>query len=246
MLGLVPDSSPEEIRAAYRKRALQLHPDRNRGKEEESKERFQHLQKVYEVLIDPKKREVYDRTGSLEDAEDLVGESFDRLYEYYRTQYREVTEEDVRRFECKYRGSEEERSDLYEYYVKFRGRMDKVFAWLMCSRPELDSHRFRDWIEEGCMEGKLKRYPEYTKWSRRVSKRSAPETSRVLVPNRKVESNEQDLFSIIRSRSEERSNKLLDSIASKYVGKEIPPPPEEEELVSARERIRSRKRQRPT
>ncbi len=46
-----------------------------------------------------------------------------------------------------YRGSAEERTELLRFYQEFKGDMSRVFDWLMLSRPELDSHRFRDIIE---------------------------------------------------------------------------------------------------
>lgn len=42
---------------------------------------------------------MYDRTGSLEDSEELAGEKFNDLYEYYRSMYKKVEEEDVVQFE---------------------------------------------------------------------------------------------------------------------------------------------------
>jgi DnaJ family protein C protein 9 len=52
-----------------------------------------------------------------------------------------------------YRGSTEERSDLLRFYTEFGGNMSRVFDWLMLSRPEMDSHRFRDIIEAAIAAG---------------------------------------------------------------------------------------------
>lgn len=48
------------IKKAYRRRALELHPDRNFGKEEEVTARFAEIQSAYEVLSDPQERAWYD------------------------------------------------------------------------------------------------------------------------------------------------------------------------------------------
>lgn len=254
MLGVAKDASAEEIRAAYRRRALQMHPDRNRGKEDEAKERFQQLQKVYAVLSDPAKRKVYDRTGRIDDADELAGEKFDQLYEYYRTMYREVTEEDVLEFEAQYRGSEEEKQDLFKYYRNFQGRMDKVFAWLMCSRPEADSHRFRDWIEAEADCGNLERYPAYKKWVRGVNKKPAPKDPLRLasfekksrVTSRSSDGDGQDLAMMIRNRGKDRSSSLLASLEAKYApaSRKRKPraPPTEVDFEAARARLASRPR----
>jgi hypothetical protein len=52
-----------------------------------------------------------------------------------------------------YRGSSEERADLLRFYQEFGGNMPRVFDWLMLSRPDVDSHRFRDTIEAAITAG---------------------------------------------------------------------------------------------
>eukprot|EP00892_Ulva_mutabilis_P004988 jgi/Ulvmu1/2861/UM146_0003.1 len=87
IIGLQEGASNEEIKKAYRKRALLLHPDKNSAPDAQDK--FQQLQKVYNVLSDPDKRKIYDQTGSVGDAEDLNSKDFDSLYEYFKSQLEE-------------------------------------------------------------------------------------------------------------------------------------------------------------
>ncbi|KAI0031281.1 DnaJ domain-containing protein [Vararia minispora EC-137] len=61
-------ASVEQIKKAYRKRALQTHPDRlpqnaTPGEKERATEEFRKVNNAYEVLSDPTKRELYDRHG---------------------------------------------------------------------------------------------------------------------------------------------------------------------------------------
>lgn len=56
------DASPDEIKRAYRKAALEHHPDRNSG-DKESEERFKAAAEAYSVLSDEEKRSLYDRFG---------------------------------------------------------------------------------------------------------------------------------------------------------------------------------------
>jgi curved DNA-binding protein len=63
ILGLPRSASTEEIRKAYRKLAMQYHPDHNPG-DKQSEDRFKEINEAYQVLNDPQKRAHYDRVGS--------------------------------------------------------------------------------------------------------------------------------------------------------------------------------------
>ena len=62
VLGVSKTATDAEIKSAYRKMALQYHPDRNKTKEAE--EKFKEVTKAYEVLSDPQKRQTYDQFGA--------------------------------------------------------------------------------------------------------------------------------------------------------------------------------------
>ena len=61
ILGVSKNATIDEIKAAYRKQALKWHPDRN--KSPEAVEKFKEINKAFEILSDPKKREIYDQYG---------------------------------------------------------------------------------------------------------------------------------------------------------------------------------------
>ena len=61
-LGVQRGAGDEEIKKAYRKLAMDCHPDRNNGSKE-SEEKFKAITEAYDVLRDPNKRAVYDRYG---------------------------------------------------------------------------------------------------------------------------------------------------------------------------------------
>jgi DnaJ-class molecular chaperone len=62
ILGITKTASADEIKKAYRKLALQYHPDRNKGNKA-SEEKFKEVTKAYEVLSDPGKKQTYDQFG---------------------------------------------------------------------------------------------------------------------------------------------------------------------------------------
>ena len=62
VLGVAKAAGPDEIKKAYRKLALQYHPDRNKG-DKQAEEKFKEAAEAYEVLSDPEKRQLYDRFG---------------------------------------------------------------------------------------------------------------------------------------------------------------------------------------
>jgi curved DNA-binding protein len=63
ILGVERNASEDDIRKAYRKLAMQYHPDRNPN-DKQAEERFKEINEAYQVLNDPKKRTHYDRLGS--------------------------------------------------------------------------------------------------------------------------------------------------------------------------------------
>lgn len=63
ILGVVKTASQEEIKKAYRKLSLELHPDRNNGSME-STEKFKKISCAYEILGDIENRKKYDMYGS--------------------------------------------------------------------------------------------------------------------------------------------------------------------------------------
>ena len=60
-LGVPRDASAEQIKKAYRRLAMKLHPDV--AQESDASDRFKQVAEAYEVLADPKKRDIYDRGG---------------------------------------------------------------------------------------------------------------------------------------------------------------------------------------
>ena len=62
VLGVSRDASSDEIKKAYRKLAVKYHPDKNPGNAA-AEEKFKEASNAYEVLSDPKKRQIYNQRG---------------------------------------------------------------------------------------------------------------------------------------------------------------------------------------
>ncbi len=62
ILGVDEDASDKEIKKAYRKKAMEYHPDRNPD-DPEAEQKFKEASEAYEVLSDPEKRQRYDQFG---------------------------------------------------------------------------------------------------------------------------------------------------------------------------------------
>jgi len=62
ILGVVQNSSADEIKKAYRKKAMQYHPDRNQGNDA-AEQKFKEINEAYDVLKDDQKRAAYDQFG---------------------------------------------------------------------------------------------------------------------------------------------------------------------------------------
>lgn len=62
LLGVSKSVSADELKKAYRKKAMKYHPDRNKG-DKVAEEKFKEISEAYEVLSDAKKRQAYDQYG---------------------------------------------------------------------------------------------------------------------------------------------------------------------------------------
>ncbi|WP_329957896.1 molecular chaperone DnaJ [Bartonella sp. A05] len=62
ILGVTRDCDDKKLKSAFRKLAMQYHPDRNAG-DKEAERKFKEIGEAYEILKDPQKRAAYDRFG---------------------------------------------------------------------------------------------------------------------------------------------------------------------------------------
>lgn len=82
-LGVAFDASDEQIKSAYRKLAMEHHPDRCPG-DPDAGDRFKAIKLAYEVLSDPESRERYDKTGASQAPPSLDAEAMDQVADGFR------------------------------------------------------------------------------------------------------------------------------------------------------------------
>jgi DnaJ-class molecular chaperone len=64
ILGVSKSANADEIKKAYRKQALEWHPDRHKDDKEAAEKRFKEINEAYQVLSDPQKKAAFDQYGS--------------------------------------------------------------------------------------------------------------------------------------------------------------------------------------
>ena len=170
VLGVEKDASAGQIKKAYYKISLQVHPDRVRenGKEESTK-KFQCLGAVYAVLSDQERRRIYNETGEVLDEiedEDKEWQFKDDMYfeEYWKFLFRipEVTQDEIEKFKDGYRESQEEIEDIKKAYIEAEGDMGHIIDSVMFATKK-DADRFRKILNEMIKNKKVKKYKAFTK-----------------------------------------------------------------------------------
>jgi len=63
ILGISKSASADDIKKAYRKQALEWHPDKHKDNKEAAEKRFKEINEAYQILSDPQKRQAYDQFG---------------------------------------------------------------------------------------------------------------------------------------------------------------------------------------
>ncbi|KAF2841856.1 DnaJ-domain-containing protein, partial [Patellaria atrata CBS 101060] len=246
VLEIEKSATAHEVKTAYRKAALQHHPDKVKPEDKEAaNQRFQEIAFAYAILSDERRRARYDKTGRTEES---VQEDDDfNWHDFFSTQFQDMVNEDkIAKVKAEYQGSDEEKRDLLAAYTKYKGRMSQVFQVIMLSNPLEDEERFRAIIDAAIKDGNVDSYPQYTNETKAGRKRrmdeamaeagEAEELAKELGVHEKVsrsrkrktkkgntaEQDESDLMALIQQRAKDRASQatnFLDSLAAKYTPK---------------------------
>ncbi|KAJ3254117.1 hypothetical protein HK103_007505 [Boothiomyces macroporosus] len=201
ILELPETATTLEIKQKYKKLALLYHPDKNK---EVDNEKFQELNLAYSCLIDPKRREVYDRTKEIDEKE----------YDFY---FKKINENDIVEYEKIYRYSEQERNDVFLAYVKTKGNLLDMIDHIPLSTYD-DLGRYKDICQLAIDQGELSIYRQFPKINQKeLKKRKAKlEKEKKQVTTENEKENELALKMEIQKRNESRLAALISNIEDKY------------------------------
>jgi len=228
VLGLVKEANSQQIKKAYHKVSLSVHPDRvgEEGRELATK-KFQCIGAVYSILSDEARRGLYDECGEVDDENDPLSENKD-WEEYWRILFPKVTQKDIEEFEKKYKGSEEEKEDIKKAYLEGEGDMNFILDSVLLSTVE-DEDRFRAVIDQLIKDKEVKKFKAYTsedqkakKARKRAADKEAKEAEKAKA-EMGLDDSEDSLKNMILARQQSRGQQaasFLDNLAAKYGGQE--------------------------
>ncbi|KFD69794.1 hypothetical protein M514_17916, partial [Trichuris suis] len=152
------ECSNGQLKAAYYKAALRYHPDRCGSDDKQvATAKFQLISRAFSILSDNEKRDLYDRTGSLDD---------DELYEdpnwfsAWGRMFNVVTVDSIEAFMKRYQGSDEEIADVKKAYVTSKGDMDEIMQSVMFAECDQEA-RIRAIIDKLIEDKEVKPYKIY-------------------------------------------------------------------------------------
>jgi len=154
VLTIPKTSNLKQIKKAYKRLALKVHPDLNRLNPDQATADFQYLRLIIDVLTNPKKRKLYDTNGYIDKSTKASEESFDEAYQKWRAVFKKVTKQDIDDFEKKYKGSDMEKEDLINSFILCGGDMQEVMLSVPLSKME-DVPRFCKIVEQSFKDGIL-------------------------------------------------------------------------------------------
>nr|XP_019547668.2 J domain-containing protein CG6693 [Aedes albopictus] len=221
------NSQEGEIKKAYYKLSLKVHPDRVSPTEKaEATEKFKVLSKIYSVLSDHDKRALYDEQGLIDDDDDPAADV--KWMAMWQKFFKPITTDDIEDFEKAYVGSELERKDIKEAYLGGKGCLDFMSQYVPYMGAKSEP-RIIEAVQSMIAAGEVPEYKAFTEEPKeKRNRRHRRETKEVKeakalkrkLDNRKASSSRggslEQQIAQRRSEREQGFNSLLDRLAAKY------------------------------
>ncbi|CAD6991178.1 J domain-containing protein CG6693 [Ceratitis capitata] len=225
LLDLEKTALPKDIKKAYYKLSLQVHPDRVKDADKaNATEKFKVLSKIYQVLSDKDKRALYDEQGVIDDEEDMEGKLSSWL-DLWRKMFKRITDEDITNYQKSYIGSELERNDMKKAYLSSKGCINQMMNEVPFLNVD-DEPRLQKIIREMIDAGEVPEYKIFTNEPankrQRRHKKYARESKEAEEIKQKMQ-NESSLEKQIMERNKSREdgfNSLMDKLMEKYGGED--------------------------
>lgn len=159
----VEKTAPEkDIKKAYYKLSLQVHPDRvPELQKETATEKFKLLSKLYQILADKDKRALYDEQGIIDDDDDNLEGKLNNWLELWKKLFKPLTEEDINNYEKSYVDSDLEKTDIKKAYLAGKGCINYLINSVPFMKVE-DEPRIKEIVKEMIAAGEVPEYKVFT------------------------------------------------------------------------------------
>lgn len=221
----VPKNAQEkEIKKAYYKLSLKVHPDRVKENEKaDATEKFKVLSKIYSILSDKDKRALYDEKGVIDDDDDSTGTKWMTMWQQF---FKPISTEDISNFEKVYIGSELERNDIKKAYLAGKGCINYMFNSVPFMSCE-DEPRIFGIVKEMIATEEVPEYKIFTEEPKakrnRRHKKYAKEAEEAAALTEKLDKKKSQQGSSLEQQIAQRQNErqlgfsaMLDRLADKY------------------------------
>lgn len=237
LMGIAKDAKEKDIKKAYHKLSLLVHPDRvPDAQKDESTEKFKVLSKIYQVLTDTQKRAIYDEQGIIDD--DDEGKLTNWL-DLWSKIFKPLSEEDISNYEKEYVGSDLERTDIKKAYLGGKGCINYIMNHVPFMKVE-DEPRFKEIVASMIAANDVPEYKIFTeepaaKRNKRHKKYARESKEATIIKERIKRRREKDaeaeqeisdsgnLEQLILARKNSREsnyNSLMDRLLEKYAGED--------------------------
>ncbi|KAG4072204.1 hypothetical protein HA402_014433 [Bradysia odoriphaga] len=222
LMGITKDAPEKDVKKAYYRLSLQVHPDRVPDEEKDvATEKFKVLSTINSILTDKDKKALYDEQGIIDDNDDEG--KLSNWLDLWRTFFKPITTEDIDNFQRDYVGSDLEKTDLKKAYLNCKGCINAMMNSIPFMGVE-DEPRFQEIVKEWIAAGEVPEYKMFTeepkaKRTRRHNKyRKEALEARQIKEEMDAKTASNSLEQQIMARQKSRGTSLIDSLMAKYGG----------------------------
>ncbi|CAG9865130.1 unnamed protein product [Phyllotreta striolata] len=224
ILKIEAGANTNEIKKAYHRLSLLVHPDRvDESEKDIATEKFKALGKIHTILQDKEKRKIYDDHGDFDEDSD----SAFNWSEYWKVIFKKIETKDIEEFERNYIGSDRELRDIKKAYEQSRGNMDRILELVPFSNCDSEP-RIIEIVQKMVDDGEVEYFVTFFKESkqRKLRRRRKYEKERREVEKINFEDLERELENNMKKRQEDFLNFVsdLESRAKKPKRKSITKP----------------------